>query len=126
MAKQNPQGTFYSEDGFDERSRQNEIFRDHDRNEENGDRLLIGSGRRLLFEVFEDIIQSLINGGLQALADNVIQHLLEDAFLLFAFFLFLVAHLFTLLSMMMLSGSSSSASSLAARRFNKSCWMRRL
>ena len=85
-----------------------------------------GSGRRLLFEVFKDVVQSLIDGSFQTLADNVIEHLLEDAFLLFAFFLFLVAHFFTLLSMTILSGSSSSASFLAARRFNKSCWMRQL
>lgn len=69
-----------------------------------------GSGRRLLFEVFEDVVQSLIDGGFQTLADDVVQHLLDETFLLFAFLLFLVAHFFTLPSMTMLSGSSSSVS----------------
>ena len=63
----------------------------------------------LLFEVFEDVIQSLINGGFQTLADDVIQHLLEDALLLLPLLLFLVAHFFTLLSITRLMGSSSSS-----------------
>ena len=63
----------------------------------------------LLFEVFEDVIQSLINRGFQTLADDVIQHLLEDALLLLPLLLFLVAHFFTLLSITRLMGSSSSS-----------------
>ena len=63
----------------------------------------------LLFEVFEDVIQSLINSGFQTLADDVIQHLLEDALLLLPLLLFLVAHFFTLLSITRLMGSSSSS-----------------
>ena len=63
----------------------------------------------LLFKVLEDVVESLINGGFQTLADDVIQHLLEDAFLLLPLLLFLVAHFFTLLSITRLMGSSSSS-----------------
>ena len=63
----------------------------------------------LLFEILEDVVESLINGGFQTLADDVIQHLLEDALLLLPLLLFLVAHFFTLLSMTRLMGSSSSS-----------------
>ena len=63
----------------------------------------------LLFKILEDVVESLINGGFQTLADDVIQHLLEDALLLLPLFLFLVAHFFTLLSITRLMGSSSSS-----------------
>ena len=63
----------------------------------------------VLFEILEDVVESLINGGFQTLADDVIQHLLEDAFLLLPLLLFLVAHFFTLLSITRLMGSSSSS-----------------
>ena len=63
----------------------------------------------LLFEVFEDVVEGLVDGRLQRLADNIVEHLLEDAFLLLPLLLFLVAHFFTLLSITRLMGSSSSS-----------------
>ena len=62
-----------------------------------------------LFEVFEDVVEGLVDGRLQRLADNIVEHLLEDALLLLPLLLFLVAHFFTLLSITRLMGSSSSS-----------------
>ena len=63
----------------------------------------------LLFEILEDVVEGLVDGRLQRLADNIVEHLLEDAFLLLPLLLFLVAHFFTLLSITRLMGSSSSS-----------------
>lgn len=66
------------------------------------------SGRRLSFEVFEDVVECLVDGLFQTLANDVVHHLLNQTFLFLAFLLF-VAHFFTLPSMTMFIGSSSSS-----------------